>query len=427
MGLGQCSVEGLAMISALEPRCRACYASMKLVLADLGSTPVSNNFLDPEALSRGELFFPLKAYVCQICRLVQLPSQHTADDLFRQDYVYFSSYSKTWLDHAKDYTTMIMNRLGLKVSSRVVEVASNDGYLLQYFRKAGFDVLGIEPCASVARVAREKHQIPTIERFFGRSSAIEIAMTHGKADLIVANNVLAHVPDINDFVAGFEVLLQDEGVATFEFPHLLNLLELVQFDTIYHEHFCYLSLLACEPIFVRAGLRIFDIEELTTHGGSLRLYACKWNASHVTRESVQAMSKREKLHKLDKDEPYKEFTSRVRELKWSLMSLLIDLKRRGHRIAAYGAAAKGNTLLNFCGIGPDMIDYVVDQSPFKQGKYLPGTHLPVLTPGHIFQDRPDFLMILPWNLQTEIIDLMSKIRNWGGKFIIPIPSATILD
>ena len=396
-------------------------------MADLGSTPVSNDFLDLDALNRGEMFYPLKAYVCQSCRLVQLPHQHAAQDLFRSNYVYFSSYSTTWLKHAENYANMMISRLNLSRSGKVIEVASNDGYLLQFFRQAGINVLGIEPSASVALVAREERHIPTIERFFGRQSALEIATTHGKADLLVANNVLAHVPDIKDFVAGFEVLLQEEGVATFEFPHVLNLLNKVQFDTIYHEHFCYLSLLACEPIFSRAGLRIFDIEELPTHGGSLRLYVCKDSSSHSIQGSVDVIRKKEKSYQLDTDLPYQYFTSKIHEAKWSLLSLLIAQKRQGKRIAAYGAAAKGNTLLNFCGIRSDLISYVVDQSPAKQGTYLPGTHLPVLAPEHIFQDRPDFLLILPWNLQTEIIDLMSNIRDWGAKFIIPIPSATILD
>ena len=396
-------------------------------MADLGSTPVSNDFLDLDALNRGEMFYPLKAYVCQSCRLVQLPHQHAAQDLFRSNYVYFSSYSTTWLKHAENYANMMISRLNLSKSGKVVEVASNDGYLLQFFRQAGINVLGIEPSASVALVAREERHIPTIERFFGRQSALEIATTHGKADLLVANNVLAHVPDINDFVAGFEVLLQEEGVATFEFPHVLNLLNKVQFDTIYHEHFCYLSLLACEPIFSRAGLRIFDIEELPTHGGSLRLFACKQNSRHPDRESVALLREKEKRHQLDTDVPYQNFMTKIHEVKWALVSLLIAQKREGKKIAAYGAASKGNTLLNFCGIRTDLVDYVVDQSPFKQGKFLPGTHIPVLAPDHVFENHPDYLLILPWNLQNEILDLMSGIRSWGGKFIIPIPSPKILD
>jgi SAM-dependent methyltransferase len=322
---------------------------------------------------------------------------------------------------------MMIDRLSLSKSSSVVEVASNDGYLLQYFRQAGINVLGIEPSASVARVARDERHIPTIERFFGRQSALEIAESHGKADLIIANNVLAHVPDINDFVAGFDVLLQDDGVATFEFPHVLNLLDQVQFDTIYHEHFSYLSLLACEPIFKRAGLRIFDVAELSTHGGSLRLFACKQNSTHRDHKSVDQIRAKEKLHQLDQDFPYEKFMTKIHTAKWSLLSLLITQKQLGKKIAAYGAAAKGNTLLNFCGIRSDLVDYVVDQSPFKQGKYLPGTHLPVLKPEYIFDDRPDLLLILPWNLQSEIVDLMAGIRSWGGRFIVPIPSATILE
>ena len=396
-------------------------------MADLGLTPVSNDFLDLEALGAREVFYPLKAYVCQSCRLVQLPQQHASDDLFRSDYVYFSSYSKTWLKHAENYASTMIDRLKLSKSSKVVEVASNDGYLLQYFKQAGIDVLGIEPSASVAHVAREKRQIPTIERFFGRESAAEIAATHVKADLLVANNVLAHVPDINDFVAGFSVLLHEDGVATFEFPHVLNLLEKVQFDTIYHEHFCYLSLLACEPIFERAGLRIFDVEELPTHGGSLRLYACKAGASHHAHESVNHIREKEKLFQFDQDTPYSCFAAKIHTTKWSLLSLLIAQKRMGRKIVGYGAAAKGNTLLNYCGIRGDLVDYVVDQSPHKQGKFLPGTHLPVLAPEHIFQDRPDYLLILPWNLKDEIMDQMAAIRDWGGKFIIPIPTPTILD
>lgn len=396
-------------------------------MADLGATPVSNDFLDEEALSRSEVYYPLKAYVCQSCRLAQLPNVHASHDLFRSDYVYFSSFSTTWLKHAEYYANMIIDRLSLEKSARIVEVASNDGYLLQYFRRAGLNVLGVEPSASVALAARTNRQIPTIERFFGRQTAHEIANTYGKSDLIIANNVLAHVPDINDFIAGFAILLQDEGVATFEFPHLLNLLDKVQFDTIYHEHFCYLSLIACDSLFDRAGLRIFDVEELTTHGGSLRLYVCKAESSHMITGNVDYIREKEKKYLLNTDLPYQDFNLKVHAAKWSLLSLLIDQKRRGRRIAAYGAAAKGNTLLNFCGIRTDMIDYVVDQSPFKQGKYLPGTHIPVRAPEYIDKDQPDFLLILPWNIQAEIMEVMSSIREWGAKFIVPIPSARIMD
>lgn len=392
----------------------------------MGATPVSNDFLDEAALLRAEPIYPLHAFVCSTCRLVQLQDFLKADELFREDYAYFSSYSDAWLAHAAAFSAAMSPRFNLTAESLVVEVASNDGYLLQYFQRDGIPVLGIEPSRSVAKAAKAKGLATRVE-FFGVDTARRVRSEVGPADLIVANNVLAHVPDINDFASGFAELLKPQGVVTVENPHLLNLIELNQFDTIYHEHFSYLSLLAVERIFAKAGLRVFDVERLPTHGGSLRYFACLIDAGHRETATVAETRAREHSAGLANDKVYSAFAEKVRETKRNLLELLIKLKRDGARIAAYGAPAKGNTLLNYCGIGRDFIDFTVDRSTAKQGKYLPGSRLPILAPEAIIAAKPDYILILPWNLAEEIMSQMNAVRSWGGKFIVPIPEARILD
>jgi len=414
------------MTIAANQLCRHCATRLKISVADLGCTPISNDYLSAAHVDGPEPFYPLRTFVCGNCRLVQLQNFFRSDDLFREDYAYFSSYSTSWLAHAENYTAAMTKRFAIGKSHLVVEIASNDGYLLQYFHKAGIPVLGIEPSASVAKVAVAERNIPTIVKFFGAETANELVAEGKRAQLMAANNVLAHVPDINDFVRGFTILLADDGVATFEFPHVANMLQKNQFDTIYHEHFSYLSLLACERIFDSQGLRVFDVEQLTTHGGSLRLFACR---KETTREEGPGLAQIRKLEAdlgLDTDAPYQAFAEKVRETKRALLSLLIDLKRQGKTIAAYGAPAKGNTLLNYCGVGADMIDFTVDMSPHKQGMFLPGTRLPILAPKAIEDAKPDYLLILPWNLEHEIVTQMAVIREWGGKFIVPIPVPRIV-
>ncbi len=412
---------------AAEPRCRHCCAPLALVMADLGSTPISNEYLSAETVDGPEPFFPLRVLVCQTCRLAQLQDFFGASDLFREDYAYFSSFSSDWLAHAERYAGAMTTRFGLSAASKVVEVASNDGYLLQYFKRGGVPVLGVEPCRSVAEAAIARHGIPTEIRFFGVETAEALARDGHSADLMAANNVLAHVPDINDFVGGFQRLLKPEGVATFEFPHLANLIRLAQFDTIYHEHFSYLSLLALQRVFESAGLRVFDVETLTTHGGSLRLFVCQAGASHARSAAVDEVLRQELDLGLDSDAVYRAYGETVREAKRALLSLLIELKRAGKTIVGYGAPAKGNTLLNYCGVGADMLDFTVDRSPHKQGRFLPGTRLPIFAPERIGEVRPDYVLILPWNLEAEITRDLAHIRDWGGKFIVPIPTARVLD
>jgi SAM-dependent methyltransferase len=415
------------MTASVTHSCRHCGATLCTVFVDLGSTPISNAFLKPSQVEGPESHYPLRALVCQTCWLVQLQDFFTGSDLFADDYVYFSSYSQSWLDHARRYAHYMTERLGLDGTSQVIEIASNDGYLLRNFKEQGIAVLGVEPSLSVARVAEQEFGIPTIVKFFGQATALEMAATGANADLMVANNVLAHVPDINDFVAGFAFLLKPEGVATFEFPHLVNLIRETQFDTIYHEHFSYLSLLAVERILGQAGLRVFDVEQLTTHGGSLRVFACLASASHSQQPGVEEVRTIERSASLASAAPYQAFEQSVRESKRSLLELLIRLKRDGKSVVGYGAAAKGNTLLNYCGIGGDMIDYVVDRSPHKQGMFLPGTRLAVLAPEAIDQTKPDYVLILPWNLRDEIVGQFAHIREWGGRFIVPVPRAYVID
>ena len=410
------------------PQCRHCSQPLDLVFADLGATPISNAFLSAGQVSGPETYYPLRALVCRNCWLVQLQSFFTGADLFGADYVYYSSCSKSWLAHCERYAAEMIARYGLEKGARIVEIASNDGYLLQFFKARGMDVLGVEPSRLVAEAAQRDHGIPTIVRFFGTATA-EVLVAEGarRAELMAANNVLAHVPDINDFVAGFRILLAPQGVATFEFPHLLKLIYETEFDTIYHEHFSYLSLLAAERIFDTAGLRVFDVERLPTHGGSLRLHVCHRDALYQEQQGLHEVREMEAEAGLRRPEVYQAFEARVRETKRALLELMIRLKRQGALIVAYGAAAKGNTLLNYCGIGSDMIEFAVDISPHKQGHFLPGTRLPVYPPEKIDEVKPDYVLILPWNLKEEIIGQLNGARSWGCRFILPIPTPRLVE
>ncbi len=405
--------------------CRACGTPLSHGFVDLGMSPISNAMRLPAEAHLAEAFYPLRTFVCEDCKLVQIDDVQPAETHFHGSYTYFSSYSKSWLEHARRYAEMMTGRFGLGPTSKVVEVASNDGYLLQYFKAQGIPVLGIDPAANCAEVAERERGIPTLVRFFGVETAREVAAS-GKADVIAGNNVLAHVPDINDFVGGLKTLLKDGGVITIEFPHLLALIENSYFDTIYHEHYSYLSLLAVERLFARHGLTVFDVEELPTHGGSLRIFAGHSGSTPSASERLDAFRTREAEAGLDGLEVYGEFAAKVRRAKRALLNLLIGLKEQGARVVAYGAAAKGNTLLNYCGIRGDFIDYAVDASPHKQGLLLPGTAIPVYAPDRIFETKPDYVLILPWNLKDEIIAQADAIRAWGGKFIVPLPEAKVI-
>jgi 2-polyprenyl-3-methyl-5-hydroxy-6-metoxy-1,4-benzoquinol methylase len=404
--------------------CRFCSAPLTQSLADLGSTPLSNSYLAAADLERMEPTYPLHARVCGSCFLVQLESFESPQHIF-SDYAYFSSYSDSWLAHAKKYAETATARFGLNAGSRVVEIASNDGYLLRWFQDAGIPVLGIEPAANVAKVA-EENGIPSRVLFFGRETARLLADAGETADLTAANNVLAHVPDINDFVAGFAIVLKPQGVSTFEFPHLLQMMDKRQFDTIYHEHFSYLSLTTVQKIFAAHGLRVFDVEEVSTHGGSLRVFACRADAAHAETPAVQELLAREAAFGLTDLERYAAFQEEVKALKRDLLTFLIDAKRAGKRVAGYGAPAKGNTLLNYCGVRGDFLDFTVDRSPHKQNTWLPGTRIPVFAPDKIREERPDYVLILPWNIRDEVMEQMAFIREWGGRFVVPIPEVTVL-
>ena len=405
--------------------CRLCGAPLRQTFCDLGVAPLSNAFLEASQLNAMERFYPLHAWVCDQCLLVQLEEFETPERIF-SDYAYFSSYSDTWLRHAEDYVAAMLARFDLGPQSRVVEIASNDGYLLQYFRRRGVPVLGIEPAANVARAA-EQRGIPTRVEFFGAQCATRLVAEGPRADLIVANNVLAHVPALNDFVEGVRILLAAGGTATFEFPHLLRLMIENQFDTIYHEHFSYFSLIAAERLFASHALRVFDVEELPTHGGSLRLYVCHRqsavNPPSDARERIRAAERAAGLESLS---AYTAFQAQAHEAKRGLLEFLIGARRAGKRIAAYGAAAKGNTLLNYCGIRSDFIEFVADRSPHKQGRFLPGSHIPIEPPERIRETRPDYLLILPWNLKDEVMEQSGFIREWGGRFVVPIPRVAVL-
>jgi SAM-dependent methyltransferase len=401
--------------------CRLCGAPLEHVVADLGVSPVSNDFLREEDLGRMEPFYPLCALVCSQCKLVQLEAFEPPERIFSDDYAYFSSYSTGWLEHARRYTDAVVERFELDASSKVVEIASNDGYLLQYFVERGVPVLGVEPTANTAAVAIEKG-IPTEIRFFGRATAEDLRTEHA-ADLLIANNVLAHVPDLNDFVEGLSLLLAPEGVLTIEFPHLLRLIDEVQFDTIYHEHYSYFSLLTATRALERHGLAIFDVEEVPTHGGSLRIYA-----GHVPQEPgerVLELQERERAAGLEDLATYTAFADRVRREKREIVRFFIEQKEAGVSIAGYGAPAKGNTLLNYCGVGRDFIDYTVDLNPHKQGRFLPGTRIPILDPDEIRLRQPDLVFILPWNIRDEVMEQLAFVRDWGGRFAARSPEIRI--
>jgi 2-polyprenyl-3-methyl-5-hydroxy-6-metoxy-1,4-benzoquinol methylase len=405
--------------------CRFCGTLLTDTFADLGKSPLANSYLTAADLNRAELFYPLHAYVCHECLLVQVEAVETPGHIF-SDYAYFSSYSETLLEHARQYVDGVAERFALGSDSRVIEVASNDGYLLQYFVQRGIPVLGIEPAANVADVARERG-IPTRVMFLTDETAATLAAEGHTADLVVANNVLAHTPELNGFVRALGVLLKREGVITVEFPHLLNLMEQNQFDTIYHEHYSYFSLLTVSRIFAAHGLVVFDVEEVATHGGSLRIYACHQQSGRATpSDRVVALAARERERQLDRCETYLQFQQRINAVKRDLLAFLIDARRGGKSVVAYGAPAKGNTLLNYCGIRTDLVDYTVDVSPHKQGRYLPGTQLPISAPARIRETRPDYVLILPWNLEREITKQMHFVREWGGQFVIPIPSLKII-
>jgi SAM-dependent methyltransferase len=411
------------MTTPLTPPCRFCGTSLEHIFVDLGLTPLANRNLRPDELD-SEKKYPLIARVCQSCFLVQVDDSVPPEDIF-SDYDYFSSYSEGWVEHARLYCEAMRTRFGLVRDSFVVEIASNDGYLLQHFVTAGIPVLGIEPAANVARAAQARG-VPTEVAFFDVETAKRIAGRGRKADLMAANNVLAHVPATRDFVGGFAELLAPEGVATFEFPHLMHLIDGVQFDTIYHEHFFYLSLVAVEKIMASAGLRVFDVEELPTHGGSLRLFVCHEGASHSASTRLDDLRAHEHAHRLDRIEGYEDFADRVGGVKSSFVAFVKAARREGKSIAAYGAAAKGNTFLNFCGVGYPLIGAAYDRNPTKQGKLTPGTHIPILSPDKIAELKPDYVVIMPWNIADEIRRSMSLIETWGGRFVTALPETRIL-
>ncbi|MFL5500187.1 MAG: methyltransferase domain-containing protein [Gemmatimonadaceae bacterium] len=404
--------------------CRFCGTAFRHTVVDLGMSPLCESFLRGDQLNQMEPFYPLHVWVCERCFLVQLEEYVTGEDIFT-DYAYFSSFSDSWLDHARRYVDQMIGQLELTGKSRVVEIASNDGYLLQYFVKRGIPALGIEPAANVAKVAESKG-VPTIVKFFGVETARELAAAGHSADLILGNNVLAQVPDLNDFVGGLKCLLAPNGVVTIEFPHLLKTIDGNQFDQVYHEHFSYFSLYAAERIFAAHSLPVFDVEELPTHGGSIRIYArhAEDTSKEVTQRLVDLRA-REAEAGIATLEYYHDFESRVRETKRKLLEFLIEAKRAGKRVVGYGAPGKGNTLLNYCGIRTDFIDFTVDRSPHKHGKFLPGTHIPIHAPERLWDARPDYVLILPWNLKTEIMEQLSGIRAWGGRFVVPIPAVTV--
>ncbi|MBI5667976.1 MAG: class I SAM-dependent methyltransferase [Chloroflexi bacterium] len=405
--------------------CRFCGAPLSCTLVDLGMSPLCNNILSADQLNNMEPFFPLHVYVCKRCFLVQLQEYVSPVEIFN-NYSYFSSYSDSWLQHARQYVEMICDRCGLDANSQVVELASNDGYLLQYFMARGVPVLGIEPAANVAEAAVAKG-IPTLVKFFGQQTARYLREEGKQADLIVGNNVLAHVPDVNDFVGGMKMLLKPDGLITMEFPHLMRLMAENQFDTIYHEHFSYFSFLTVEKIFAAHGLTLVDVEELPTHGGSLRIYAQHTEASPPVSERVRGLREREITAGLLDMEHYRSFGEQVKATKRALLAFLIEAKQNGKTVVGYGAPGKGNTLLNYCGIRTDFLDYTVDRSPHKQGHFLPGTHIPIYHPDRIKETRPDYLLILPWNIKTEIMAQMAHIRDWGGQFVVPIPKVEVYE
>ena len=411
----------------IDLRCRACDARLSHTFVDLGTAPLCQRHVTPARFSQAEATYPQHVYVCTECFLVQLPEYVAREEIFDDEYGYFSSFSSSWLKHAEDYVARVVPRFALGAASSVVEIASNDGYLLQYFKQRGVPCLGVEPTANTAAAAVERG-IPTVVRFFGRQTARDLRAERGPADLILGNNVLAHVPDINDLVGGMKILLGERGVITMEFPVLSQLIQNNYFDTIYHEHFSYLSFTTVRGIFAKHGIVLFDVEDLSTHGGSIRIYGRHAeDTSKPELENVRRVLDREKALGHFELSYYDQFSERVKESKRSILEFLIAAKRAGKRIAAYGAPGKGNTLLNYCGIRTDFIDYTVDRSPHKQGNFLPGSRIPVLDPATLEKTRPDYLFILPWNLKEEIMAQTSFIRGWGGKFVVPLPELKVLD
>jgi SAM-dependent methyltransferase len=404
--------------------CRFCGAGLQRTFVDLGMSPLCETYPSPADLNRGEVYYPLHVYVCEECFLVQLEQYESAENIF-SDYAYFSSYSDSWLKHADNYCNKMMTRIGLNGQSFVVEVASNDGYLLQYFVKRNVPVLGIEPASNVAKVAVEKG-VPTLVRFFGTQLAEELAAEGRCADLVLGNNVLAQVPDLNDFVEGLKILLKPDGVLTLEFPHLLRLIQRNEFDTIYHEHFSYFSMISTVRILEAHGLKVFDVEELMSHGGSLRVYACRAESqTHDIEPKVRELIAEEQRAGLASVEGYDSFARQVKQTKLALVDFLLTAAQQGKSVAGYGAPGKSATLLHYCGIGKDLIEYTVDRSQYKQGRFLPGTHIPIYDPSRIRETKPDYVVILPWNLKDEIMEQLQFIREWGGRFVVPIPKVAV--
>lgn len=405
--------------------CRHCQTPLSRVFLDLGHAPLSNAYLSEADLDRAEITYPLRLFACDHCRLVQTQDHAAADEMFKADYAYFSSTSKSWLDHAARYCAMITRRLGLTPASFVVEVASNDGYLLRNFVEGGIPCLGIEPTAGTASVA-EALGIPVLGEFFGEAMGKRLAAEGRAADLVIGNNVYAHVPDINDFTQGLAALVRPEGVITLEFPHLMRLIEHCQFDTTYHEHFSYLSLSVAKRIFEDAGLRVFDVEELPTHGGSLRIYGCRAQAGHSVRPAVAALLAKEKKRGLLETVPYDGFQRRAERVKDDLLSFLLSAKREGKSVVGYGAAAKGNTLLNFAGVKRDLLPFICDAAPAKQGRYMPGSHIPILPPQALSEHRPDYVLILAWNIADEVRAQLAPLAAQGTRFVTAVPELSVL-
>ena len=406
--------------------CRFCDAPLQHTFVDLGASPLSNAFLEPTQLHQPEVHLPLRVYVCASCLLVQLPEAERPDAIFSDDYAYFSSYSDSWVQHAKAYVMHMQATYGIGPADFVVEVASNDGYLLRHFVDVGVPVLGIDPAQNVANAA-EAVGVPTLPDFFGTSLARKVVQERGHADLLIGNNVLAHVPDLNDFVEGLRLLLAPEGLLTMEFPHLLRLIDENQFDTIYHEHYSYFSLLAAERVFAAHGLTIVDVEELPTHGGSLRIYVRHTDAAPPVGERVEALRNREQERGLDAVQTYVRFREHVHTVKRQLLRFLLQARQQNETVVGYGAPAKGNTLLNYCGVREDLLTYTVDRNPRKQGHWLPGTRIPIHAPEKILETKPDYVLVLPWNLKDEIVEQMQDIAAWGGKFVVPIPTVRVLN
>ena len=406
--------------------CRFCGATLGHTFVDLGMSPLCENFLRADQLNDMEPFYPLKVYVCDQCFLVQL-EEYVSPEIIFDDYAYFSSFSDAWLAHARQYVEMMIDRFALDEKSQVVELASNDGYLLQYFVERGIPALGVEPARNVARVAIERG-IPTLIEFFDEDMARRMVADGHRADVILGNNILAQVPNINSFVEGTKILLAPDGVITIEFPHLLRLMEENQFDTIYHEHFSYFSFSTAVEIFAAHGITLFDVEELWTHGGSLRVFGAHTDdTTKPVSKRAREMLTRENAAGLSRLETYESFRANVEETKRKLLTFLIDARERGKSIAAYGAPGKGNTLLNYCGIRADFLDYAADRSTYKHGRFTPGTHIPIFPPGRIAETKPDYVLILPWNLKDEIMDQLAYIRQWGGRFVVPIPELKVYE